>query len=66
MTLLLVLGCIQALRPARFNDAPTTGGIFNAADFGAVDDDNTNNTAAFSACLDALVAAGGGRMRAQA
>ena len=27
-----------------------------------MDDDATNNTLAFSACLDALVAAGGGRM----
>ena len=27
-----------------------------------MDDDSTNNTAAFSACLDALIAAGGGRM----
>lgn len=38
------------------------GRIFSAADFGAVDDGATNNTAAFSACLDALIAAGGGRM----
>ena len=36
---------------------------FNAADFGAVGDDATDNTAAFSRCLEALVAAGGGRMR---
>jgi hypothetical protein len=27
-----------------------------------VDDDSTNNTAAFSACMEALIAAGGGRM----
>lgn len=38
------------------------GRVFNAKDFGAVGDDKTDNTAAFSACLDALVKAGGGRM----
>lgn len=38
------------------------GRVFNAKDFGAVGDDETENTAAFSACLDALVKAGGGRM----
>lgn len=27
-----------------------------------MDDDATNNTAAFSACMEALIAAGGGRM----
>ena len=37
-------------------------GVFNAAEFGAVDDGITNNTAAFSACLEALIAAGGGKM----
>ena len=63
MALLVLLECAQAYRPAPINSVPTGGGrIFNAADFGAVDDDSTNNTAAFSACLDALVAAGGGRM----
>lgn len=36
--------------------------VFNARDFGAVGDDKTDNTAAFSKCLAALVAAGGGRM----
>ena len=35
---------------------------FNVAHFGAVDDGQHCNTEAFSACLDALVAAGGGRM----
>lgn len=38
------------------------GRVFNAKDYGAVGDDKTENTAAFSACLDALIAAGGGRM----
>ena len=35
---------------------------FNVLDFGAVGDDNTDNTVAFSACLKAVVEAGGGRM----
>lgn len=37
-------------------------GIFNVRDYGAIADDKTDNTAAFSKCLDALVAAGGGQM----
>eukprot|EP01046_Picozoa_sp_COSAG06_P057727 COSAG06_NODE_11350_length_1523_cov_1.421348_1_plen_265_part_00 len=36
--------------------------IFRATDYGAVDDGETNSTAAFSACLAALVSAGGGKM----
>jgi polygalacturonase len=39
-----------------------TSSTFNVVDYGAKGDDSTNNTAAFSACLEALVAAGGGRM----
>ncbi|SDL21101.1 glycosyl hydrolase family 28-related protein [Kriegella aquimaris] len=35
---------------------------FNVLDYGAVGDDSTDNTEAFSACLKAVVAAGGGRM----
>lgn len=35
---------------------------FNVLDYGAVGDDNTDNTVAFSACLKAVVDAGGGRM----
>lgn len=35
---------------------------FDALRFGAVGDDKTDNTEAFSACLKALVEAGGGRM----
>lgn len=38
------------------------GGTFNVRDYGAIADDKTDNTAAFSKCLDALVAAGGGQM----
>lgn len=37
-------------------------GVFNVRDFGAVGDDKTDNTAAFAKCLEALIAAGGGRM----
>jgi hypothetical protein len=35
---------------------------FNACDYGAVGDDKTDNTEAFSACLKAVIAAGGGKM----
>jgi hypothetical protein len=35
---------------------------FNVLDYGAVGDDKTDNTEAFSACLEALIAAEGGRM----
>ena len=35
---------------------------FNVLDYGAMGDDATDNTAAFSACLNAIIAAGGGRM----
>lgn len=37
-------------------------GVFNVRDYGAVGDDQTDNTAAFSKCLDAVIADGGGRM----
>lgn len=36
--------------------------LFNVLKYGAVGDDKTDNTAAFSACLKALIAAGGGQM----
>jgi hypothetical protein len=36
--------------------------VFNVFDYGAVGDDTTDNTAAFSKCLEAIIAAGGGRM----
>lgn len=42
--------------------AYATAGTFNVRDFGAVGDDKTDNTAAFTKCLEALIAAGGGRM----
>lgn len=36
--------------------------VFDALSYGAVGDDKTDNTAAFSKCLQAMVDAGGGRM----
>jgi len=36
--------------------------VFNVLNYGAVADDKTDNTEAFSACLKAVIAAGGGRM----
>lgn len=42
--------------------ASPTAAVFDARAFGAVGDDATDNTAAFSRCLEAVVAAGGGRM----
>ncbi|MCE9631193.1 MAG: hypothetical protein K8S94_10840 [Planctomycetia bacterium] len=41
---------------------PLPAATFKASDYGAVADAATDNTAAFSKCLDAIVAAGGGRM----
>ena len=35
---------------------------FNVLNYGAVGDDKTDNTEAFSACLKAVIAAGGGKM----
>lgn len=40
----------------------TKARVFNALNYGAVGDDKTDNTKAFSACLKALVETGGGRM----
>jgi hypothetical protein len=35
---------------------------FNVTNYGAVADDKTDNTAAFTKCMDAIIAAGGGKM----
>jgi hypothetical protein len=35
---------------------------FNVLEYGAMGDDKTDNTEAFSACLKAVIAAGGGKM----
>ena len=45
-----------------FMPAQVHAGTFNAVDYGAVGDDSTDNTEAFSACLEAVIKAGGGRM----
>lgn len=42
--------------------AQVHAGTFNAVEYGAVGDDSTDNTEAFSACLEAVIKAGGGRM----
>ena len=36
--------------------------VFNVLNYGAMGDDKTDNTEAFSACLKAMIEAGGGRM----
>lgn len=41
---------------------PVRAATFNVTDYGAVGDDSTDNTSAFTACLNAVVAAGGGKM----
>ncbi len=51
-------GGVEPSSHARIGDSQ----VFNVLHFGAVGDDKTDNTAAFSACLQAIVDAGGGRM----
>ena len=46
--------------PARVDGAKSE--VFNVLSYGAVADDKTDNTGAFSTCLKAMVEAGGGRM----
>jgi hypothetical protein len=66
MAIILFVAPLLSLVAAAASGSTGGGGggtrVFSVADFGALDDDSTNNTAAFSACLDALIAAGGGRM----
>jgi hypothetical protein len=67
ISLLLNLMLTGALHANTNTNAPTVlpgtqQRIFNVRDYGAVGDDQTDNTAAFSKCLEALIAAGGGRM----
>jgi hypothetical protein len=50
--------CLWLLAPAM----PAHAVTFNVTAYGAVGDDRTDNTAAFTACLKAVVAAGGGKM----
>lgn len=62
--LLLVNGTFLANGNEKtINRGQTTGPrVFNVLDYGAVGDDKTDNTEAFSTCLKAVIAAGGGRM----
>ncbi len=56
---------LAALAPGTQSDdqaAAPVHGVFDVRDYGAMGDDKTDNTAAFSKCLNAIVAAGGGRM----
>jgi hypothetical protein len=41
---------------------PVRAATFNVTAYGAVGNDSTDNTAAFTACLNAVIAAGGGKM----
>ena len=47
---------------SRSTDAPRSSRVFNVLDFGAVADDKTDNTEAFSACMRACIQAEGGRV----
>ena len=42
--------------------SPVRGAVFNVINYGAVGNDSTDNTAAFTNCLNAIIAAGGGQM----
>ena len=53
----IVSGALSLLAVVQLHAA-----VFNVRDFGAVADDKTDNTGAFSKCLNAIVAAGGGQM----
>ena len=63
---LWLVGCGAAAMDRSREMNPGTGDVgprvFNVLDYGAVGDDKTDNTAAFSACLKAVIGAGGGRM----
>lgn len=54
--LVLLLGCFL------LNGFPTQAATFNVKDYGALGDDKTDNTAAFSKCIKDVIAAGGGKM----
>lgn len=61
---LTLLKVIHAETAANGNPAGNTPrkSVYNVLDFSAVGDDKTDNTEAFSACLKAVIEAGGGRM----
>lgn len=73
LTIVLWMACgwLAAIGAVRAADGSATTGSaagavktrhFNVLEYGAVADNQTDNTAAFSACLKAMVEAGGGRM----
>lgn len=57
-------GAVREVGSAATNSSTRTvePRVFNVLDYGARGDHATDNTAAFSACLKAVIAAGGGRM----
>lgn len=67
---LTLISCLAVIRTtqAETSTNTTTGEhasrprVFNVVDYGALGDDAKDNTEAFSACLKALIEAGGGRM----
>lgn len=61
VTKLITTFC-SLLTIAMVNASDREGRLFNAQDYGAVGDDKTDNTEAFSECLKAIIEAGGGRM----
>lgn len=58
--IIAILCCLFTSGAIHAGNASTR--ILNVKDYGAVGDDKTDNTAAFSKCLDALIETGGGRM----
>lgn len=66
----LIVGCFMANEAVPAEESEKTSNpagakisrSFNVLNFGAVGDDKTDNTEAFSACLKAVIEAGGGRM----
>ncbi len=61
---LAVIGATQADTSSKRGAGGQTSlqSVFNVADYGALGDDAKDNTEAFSACLKAVIEAGGGRM----
>ena len=60
--LVLIATCVHGGEGMKSDREATKKRVFDVCDYGAKGDDKTDNTAAFSACLDAVIAAGGGRM----
>lgn len=61
---LMASGAVQVDGGEKMNSGTSNAEarVFNVLNYGAVGDDKTDNTAAFSACLKAVIEAGGGRM----